>query len=50
MGGAALVLLADSLCRLVPGAAEVRLGVVMALVGAPFFLALLLGERGRSWR
>ena len=49
LGGAALVLGADSLCRLVPGAGEVRLGVAMALIGAPFFLALLLGERGRSW-
>jgi iron complex transport system permease protein len=49
LGGAALVLLADTLCRLAPGAGEVRLGVAMALIGAPFFLALLLGERGRSW-
>ena len=50
LGGAALVLAADSLCRLVPGPGEVRLGVAMALIGAPFFLVLLLGERGRSWR
>ncbi|ONF95528.1 FecCD family ABC transporter permease [Sphingomonas jeddahensis] len=49
LGGAALVLGADSLCRLVPGTGEVRLGVAMAMIGAPFFLALLLGERGRSW-
>lgn len=49
LGGAALVLAADSLCRLAPGAGEIRLGVAMALIGAPFFLALLLGERGRSW-
>lgn len=49
LGGASLVLAADSLCRLAPGAGEVRLGVAMALIGAPFFLALLLGERGRSW-
>ncbi|MDB5704564.1 MAG: transporter permease [Sphingomonas bacterium] len=48
LGGAALVLIADSLCRLAPGAGEVRLGVAMALLGAPFFLMLLL--RGRaSW-
>lgn len=50
LGGAALVLAADSLCRLAPGASEVRLGVAMAMIGAPFFLMLLLGERGRSWR
>jgi iron complex transport system permease protein len=49
LGGAALVLAGDTLCRLAPGAGEVRLGVAMALIGAPFFLALLLGERGRSW-
>ena len=50
LGGAALVLIADSLCRMAPGAGEVRLGVAMALIGAPFFLALLLKERGASWR
>ena len=49
LGGAALVLVADSLCRLAPGAAEVRLGVAMALIGAPFFLTLLLRQRGRAW-
>jgi iron complex transport system permease protein len=49
LGGAALLLAADSLVRLAPGAAEVRLGVAMALIGAPFFLALLLRERGRAW-
>lgn len=49
LGGAALVLAADSLCRLAPGVGEVRLGVAMALIGAPFFLILLIGERGRSW-
>jgi iron complex transport system permease protein len=49
LGGAALVLVADSLCRLAPGAGEVRLGVVMALIGAPFFLVLLLRGGGRSW-
>ncbi len=45
LGGAALVLIADSLCRLLPGAGEVRLGVAMALIGAPFFLWLLLKGR-----
>ncbi|HEX8388889.1 MAG TPA: iron ABC transporter permease [Sphingomonas sp.] len=49
LGGAALLLAADSLVRLAPGASEVRLGVAMALIGAPFFLALLLRERGRAW-
>lgn len=50
LGGAALVLIADSLCRLAPGAGEVRLGVAMALIGAPFFLWLLARQEGRGWR
>lgn len=49
LGGAALVLAADSLVRLAPGAAEIRLGVAMALLGTPFFLALLLKLRGQAW-
>lgn len=50
LGGAALTLAADSLCRLAPGAGEVRLGVVMALIGGPFFLGLLFREGARQWR
>lgn len=50
LGGAALVLVADSLCRLAPGAGEVRLGVAMALIGAPFFLWLLAKREARGWR
>ena len=46
LGGAALVLAADSLVRLSPGAGEVRLGVAMALIGGPFFVYLLLKRRG----
>lgn len=49
LGGAALVLAADSLCRLAPGASEVRLGVAMALIGTPFFLLLLLKSRRLGW-
>lgn len=50
LGGAALLLAADSLVRLAPGAGEVRLGVAMALIGAPFFLWLLLRARHDAWR
>ncbi len=50
IGGAALVLAADTLCRLAPGAGEVRLGVAMALIGAPFFLLLLWRGQGSAWR
>ncbi len=46
LGGAALVLIADSLVRLTPGPGEVRLGVVMSMIGAPFFF-LLLGRLRR---
>lgn len=50
LGGAALLLTADSLVRLAPGAGEVRLGVAMALIGGPFFFALLFRMRGRmAW-
>ncbi len=45
LGGAALVLAADILVRLVPSAVPVKLGVAMAVIGAPFFLALMLGRR-----
>jgi len=48
LGGAALVLGADILVRLVPTATELKLGVVTSLVGAPLFLAMLLRLRHRD--
>ncbi len=47
LGGAALVLAADILVRLTPSATEVRLGVAMAALGGPFFLAMLISMRRR---
>ena len=44
-GGAALVLTADVALRLFAPLSEVRLGVVTALVGAPFFLWLIIRTR-----
>ncbi|MDX2307440.1 MAG: iron ABC transporter permease [Hyphomicrobium sp.] len=44
-GGAALVLLADVGLRLISPLGELRLGVLTALVGAPFFLWLVLRLR-----
>jgi len=41
LGGAALVLAADIGLRLVPTQTELKLGVLTALVGAPFFLFLV---------
>jgi iron complex transport system permease protein len=46
-GGAALVLAGDILVRLLPGGTELQLGVVMSLVGAPFFFVLLYSLRRR---
>jgi iron complex transport system permease protein len=45
LGGAVVVLAGDILVRLTPAAAEVKLGVAMAALGAPFFLVLLLRLR-----
>ena len=47
LGGAALLLVADSLVRLIGSGQEMKLGVVTALLGAPFFLALILSYRRR---
>ncbi len=47
-GGALLVSFADLVARLIALPAEAPAGVVMALAGAPVFIALLL--RGREWR
>ena len=45
IGGAALVLAGDIAVRLLPGGSELELGVVMSLVGAPFFFVLLHSMR-----
>jgi iron complex transport system permease protein len=44
-GGAALVLAADLVLRLLSPAGDLRLGVVTALLGAPYFLWLVLTTR-----
>jgi iron complex transport system permease protein len=44
LGGGALLIIADILVRLIPGP-ELRLGVVTALIGAPFFLYLIVRAR-----
>lgn len=46
--GAALVLAADIVVRFTPGAQELKLGVAMTLIGAPFFLMLLLKIRHQT--
>ncbi len=45
LGGAALVLLADVALRVFSPMGDLRLGVLTALIGAPFFLWLVLSKR-----
>lgn len=45
IGGAALVLAGDIVVRVLPGGSELELGVVMSLIGAPFFFVLLHSMR-----
>jgi iron complex transport system permease protein len=46
LAGALLLLIADCLCRVLPLAGgELRLGIALSLIGAPFFLRLLLKMR-----
>ncbi|HUQ12699.1 MAG TPA: iron ABC transporter permease [Novosphingobium sp.] len=45
LAGALLLLVADALCRIMPLVTELRLGIALSLLGAPFFLALLLRMR-----
>jgi iron complex transport system permease protein len=45
MGGGLLLLLADVGVRLLPAQAEIKVGVVTSLIGAPFFLWLIIHNR-----
>lgn len=45
LAGALLVLVADVACRILPLVSELRLGIALSLIGAPFFLGLLLRMR-----
>ncbi len=46
LGGAILLIGADLISRSVVGPVEIRVGIVMALLGAPVFLILLLSRKG----
>lgn len=46
LGGASLTLAADITIRLMPAGPELKLGVITAVVGAPFFLHLILRREG----
>jgi iron complex transport system permease protein len=43
--GAALLIAADIAVRIVPAAVELKVGVVTALIGVPFFLVMIFAER-----
>ena len=45
VSGALMLLLADTLARVLVPPAEIPVGIITALIGAPFFLALLLKQR-----
>ncbi|MCP5383661.1 MAG: iron ABC transporter permease [Altererythrobacter sp.] len=45
LAGGLLVLVADSVVRILPTVTELRLGIALSLIGAPFFLWLLLRMR-----
>ncbi|MEA2904634.1 MAG: iron complex transport system permease protein [Alphaproteobacteria bacterium] len=48
LGGAALVLAADIAVRLLPFRPELKLGVVTAIIGAPFLFSLIYRLRGEE--
>ena len=48
LAGALLVLVADSVVRVLPLVTELRLGIALSLIGAPFFLWLLLKMRRQA--
>jgi len=45
LGGGVLLILADIAVRLIPSKPEINLGVLTAVIGAPFFLYLILKTR-----
>jgi iron complex transport system permease protein len=45
LAGAALLTAADIATRAVPAAIEIKVGVITALIGVPFFLAMIFTER-----
>jgi len=45
LAGALLIVLADCFVRILPSASELRLGIAMAVLGAPFFMVLLFKMR-----
>lgn len=49
LGGALLLVLADCLVQAISGRVELKLGVITALIGGPFFLYLIVKSRSTDW-
>ena len=49
LGGGAFVILADTVARTVIQPAELRVGILTAFVGAPFFIFLLIKNKRRAY-
>ena len=49
LSGGALVLLADTVARIVAAPGEVPIGIITALIGCPFFLFLLARRKETGW-
>jgi iron complex transport system permease protein len=49
LGGAILLVLADMLVQGISGRVELKLGVITALIGGPFFLYLIIKTRSTNW-
>ena len=46
LAGSALLLAADCASRLIPSTGEIRIGVLTSIIGVPFFIWLVLKQRG----
>ncbi len=49
LGGAILLVLADMLVQSISGRVELKLGVITALIGGPFFLYIIMRTRSSEW-
>ena len=49
IGGAVLLLLADMAVQAISGRVELKLGVITALIGGPFFLYIIMRTRSTEW-
>ena len=48
MTGAIFMVICDTVCKTVVAPGELAIGAVTSLIGAPYFLFLLMGSRLRS--